>query len=87
MLDAAELDALYRDLPSYQLESIGELATAEETRAILPPMLLTEQIASRLESAGEMTVTSAMPPTLATTGLRVITGLISLTLIIKPVLS
>ena len=37
MLDAAEFDALYYDLPSYQPEPIGDLTTTEETRAIPPP--------------------------------------------------
>ena len=82
-LDTVELDALYRDLPSYQPESVGDLATAEETRVVLPPTLSTEQIASRLESAGEMTVASTMPLVLATTGLRLITSPVSLTLIVK----
>ena len=50
-LGTVELDVLYHDLPSYQPESVGDLATAEETRVVLPPTLSIEQIASRLKSA------------------------------------
>ena len=46
-----------------------------------------EQIAYRLESAGEMTVTSAMLPALASIGLRVITIPTSPMLIVELVLS
>jgi len=87
MLDTAELDALYRDLPSYQPKSVGDLANAEERRVVLPPTLSTEQIASRLESAGEMTVASTMPLVLATTSLSVIISSVSLTLIVELTLS
>ena len=83
-VDAAELDILYRDLPSYQPKYVGVLSTAEETRVVLPPTLSTESIAPPLESAGEMTVASTMQPVLATTGLRVITNLASPMLIIEP---
>ena len=82
-----ELDTLYRDLPSYQPESVGDFAMAEETRVVLPLMSSMEQIASRLELAGEMTGTSVIPPTLATTSLRVITSPISPMLIVEPILS
>jgi len=68
-------------------ESISDLAMAKETRAVVPPTSSAEQIASRLESAGEMTVTSAIPPALATISLQVITSLLSVILIIEPVLS
>ena len=37
MLNATKLDAMYCDLPSYQSEPIGDLATAEQTRAVPPP--------------------------------------------------
>jgi len=87
MLDAAELDALYRGLPSDQPESVGDLATAEEMRVVLPPTLSMVQIASRLESNGKMTVTSTMPQVLATTSLRVITSSVSPMLIVEPALS
>ena len=83
MLDAAELDALYRDLPSYKPESVGDHARAEETWDVLPSMLSTEPIASQLELAGEMIVASMMLLVLTTTGLRIITSPVSLMLIIK----
>ena len=86
-LDAAELDVLYRNLPSYQLESVGDLAMAEETRVVLPPMLPTEPIASPLELAGKMTVASMIMLVLTTTCLRVITSPVSSMLIIKKTLS
>ena len=70
ILDATKLDVLYRNLPSYQPESVGDLAMTEETRVVLLPTLPTEQITSSFESAGEMTVASTMLLILATTGLR-----------------
>ena len=82
-----ELDVLYRDLPSYQPECVGDLATAEETRVVLPSMLSMKLIAPPPESAGEMMVASMMPPVLATTSLKVITSPTSLTLIVEPALS
>jgi len=65
-VDAAELDVLYRDLPSYQPEFVGDLATAKETRVVLPFTLSTELIAPPPESVGEMTMAFMMPPVLAT---------------------
>ena len=70
-IDITKLDVLYRDLPSYQSESVGDLATAKETRAILLSTLSTELIVLPPESASEMVVASMMPPVLSTTGLRV----------------
>ena len=87
MLDATELDVLYRDLPSYQLESVGGLTMAERTRLVLPPTLSIEPIASPLESAGKMTVASMMLQVLTIASLKVITNLVSLTLIAESSLS
>jgi len=61
--------------------------TAEETRAVLPPMLSMDPIVSPLESAAKMMVAYTMPPILTTAGLRVLTNLASLTLIVEPALS
>ena len=82
-----ELDVLYRDLPSYQPESVGDLVTAEETRAVPPPMLSTEPIIYPLELAGEMMVAYTMPLVLTTAGLRVIANPASPMLIVEPALS
>jgi len=78
-VDVAELDVLYRNLPSYQPELAGESKVAEE-------MTNAELITLPAESVGEMTVVSLTPPVLAITGLKVITSLISPTLVVEPVL-
>jgi len=83
-VDVAELDVLYRDLPPYQPEVAGDVTAVEEMRAALPS---TEPIAFLSKSVGEMTVVSLMPPVSVTAGLRVITSLTSLTLIVEPALS
>ena len=82
-----ELNVLYRDLPSYQPESVGDLATAKETRAVLPSTLSTELIAPPPESAGEMRVTSMTLSVLAMISLRVITNPTSPILIAELALS
>jgi len=79
IVDVAELDVLYRNLPSYQPEPVGDSKVAEE-------MVVAEPITLPDEPVGEMTVVSLMRPVLATTGLRVITNPVSLTLVIEPVL-
>ena len=79
VVDAAELDFLYRNLPSYQAEPAGDSKVAEE-------MMVTEPITLQAKSIGEMSVASLMLPVLATTGLRIITSPTSLTLVVKPVL-
>ena len=61
MLDVMDLDVMYRDLPSYEPGSVGDLATAEEMRVVLPSTLPSEPITSPLELADEMTVASMMP--------------------------
>ena len=50
-VNVAELDVLYRDLPSYQPEPDGDSMVAEEMRAALPS---TETITFPAESIGEM---------------------------------
>ena len=50
-VDAAELDAFYRNLPSYQPEPASESKVAEETMAAEP-------ITFPAESVGEMPVAS-----------------------------
>jgi len=82
-VDIAELDILYRDLPSYQPEPAGDSIVVEGMRAALPS---TEPITLPAELVGEMTVVSLMPPVLATTGLRVISSPTSPTLVVEPVL-
>ena len=82
-MDVAELDVLYRHLPSYQPEPAGDSIVVEEMRAALPS---TEPITLLAELVGEMTVVSLMPPVLATTGLRVISSPTSPTLVVEPVL-
>ena len=78
-VDVAELDVLYRNLPSYQPEPVGDSKVAEE-------MVVAEPITLPDEPVGEMTVVSLTPPVLATTGLRIITSPTSLMLIVEPVL-
>ena len=80
-MDVAELDVLYRNLPSYQPEPAGDFIAAGEMRAALSS---TKSITLPAESVGEMTVVSLTPPVLVTTGLRVITIPTSLTLVVKP---
>jgi len=74
VVDVVELDFLYRNLPSYQPEPAGDSKVAEEMMVVEPITLPTEPV-------GEMTVVSLTPPVLATTGLRIITSPISLTLV------
>ena len=83
-VDVVELDVLYRNLPSYQPEPVGESKVAEEIRVALPSM---EPITFPAESVGEMTVIFLTPPALVTTGLRVITNLTYPTLVVEPALS
>jgi len=83
-VDVAELNLWYCDLPSYQPEPAGDSMVAEETRATLPS---TEPITFPVESVGEMTAVSLTSPVLATTGLRVITSLISPTLVVESAFS
>ena len=78
-MDVAELDVLYRNLPSYQPEPAGDSRMAEE-------MMATEPIALPAEPVDETMVVSLTPPILATTGLRIITSPTSLTLIVELVL-
>ena len=78
-MNVTELDVLYRNLPSYQLELAGDSKVAEE-------MMAAESITLHAESVGEMTVVSLTSPILATTGLRVIIIPISPTLVVEPVL-
>ena len=77
------MDVLYRDLPSYQLELVGDFMAAEEMRAALPS---TEPITFPPESVGEITAVSLTPPVLITTGLRVTTSPTSLMLVVEPAL-
>jgi len=74
--DAAELDALYHDLPTYQPESAGR-KEAEET-------VVTEPISLPTTSVGEMPEVSLTMPILGTTELKVITSPSSLTMVIEP---
>ena len=79
VVDAAELDVLYHNFPSYQLEPTGDSRMAEV-------MMATEPIALPAEPIGETTVVSLMPPVLATIGLRIITNPTSPTLVVEPTL-
>ena len=67
VVDVAELDVLYRNLPSYQPDPADDSKVAEE-------MMAAEPITLPAKSVCEMTVVSLTPPVLATTGLRVITS-------------
>jgi len=78
-VDVAELYVLFRSLSSYQTEPACYSKVAEEMMAAKP-------ITLPAESVGEMTVVSLTPPVLAITGLKVITSLISPTLVVEPVL-
>jgi len=80
-VEVAELDVLYRDLPSYQPEPVGDSMVAEEMRATLPS---TESITFPAELVGEMMTVSLTPLVLATTSLRVVTSPTSPTLVVKP---
>ena len=75
------MDVLYHNLPSYQPEHTGDLMEAEEMRAALTS---TERITFPPESVGEMTMVSLTPPVLV--GVRVITSLTSLALVVEPAL-
>ena len=86
-MDVAELDVLYRDLPPYQLEPVGDFTATEEMRAALSFSLSMEPITFPSESVGEITTVSLMPPVSVTAGLRVITNPASSTLIIEQALS
>ena len=81
-VDVAKLDVLYRDLPSYQPEPAGDFMAAGEMRAALPS---TELITLPTELVGEMIVVSLTPPVLVITGLRVITSLTSLALVVETI--
>ena len=65
--DAAELDALYHDLPTYQPKPAGR-KKAEGT-------VVTEPISLPTTLVGEMPVVSLTLPILGTTELKVITSL------------
>ena len=76
--DAAELDALYHDLPSYQSEPVrGD--EIEGTLVIEPTSL-------PATSASEVPLVSPVPPILPGAELKVITSPTSPTLVVKPVL-
>jgi len=74
------LDVLYYDMPSYQPDPAGNFMAAKEMRAALPS---TEPITFPAKLICEMTVVFLTPPVLITTGLRVITSPISLTLVVE----
>jgi len=74
--DAAELDALYHDLPTYQPEPAGR-KEAEGT-------VVTEPISLPTTSVGEMPVVSLTLPILGTTKLKVITSPSSPTMVVEP---
>jgi len=83
-MDIAELDVLYRHLPSYQPEPAGDsMVVEEEMRAALSSM---EPITFPAESVGEMTVVSLAPLVLVSIGLKVIISPSSLTLVVELVL-
>ena len=79
VVDIAELDVLYRNLPSYQPEPATDSKVVEE-------MIAAEPITLPAESVGEMTMVFLTPPVLVTTGLRVITSPTSPTLVVEPAL-
>ena len=62
--DAAELDVLYHNLPSYQPEPAVDSRMAEE-------MVVVEPIALPAKPVDDMVMVSLTPPLLATTGLRI----------------
>ena len=74
--DAAELDALYHDLPSYQPEPVSG-KEAEGT-------VVTEPISLPTTLVSEMPVASLMLPILGTTELKVITSPSSPTMVVEP---
>ena len=76
--DAAELDALYHDLPSYQSEPVSE-KEAEGT-------VVAEPISLPTTSVSEMPVVLPTLPILTTAELKVITSPTSPTLVIEPAL-
>jgi len=78
VVDAAELDVLYHDLPTYRPESTGR-GEAEGTvvmEPILPPSTL----------VSEMLLVSSMSPILPSVELKVITNLTYPTLVVEPAL-
>jgi len=60
-MDVAELDILYRKLPSYQPEPVGDSKVVEEMTAAEPITLPAELV-------GELMAVSLTPPVLATKG-------------------
>jgi len=79
-VDIAELDVLYRNLPSFQPEPASDSMVAEETRDTFSS---TGPITFPIEPVDEMTAISL----LATTDLRVITSPTFLTLVVEPAFS
>jgi len=67
IVDTAELDVLYHNLPSYQPEPTVDSRMAEET-------VVVEPIALPAESVDDTVVVSLTSPILAATGLRIITS-------------
>jgi len=76
--DAAELDALYHDLPSYQPKPVSE----KEAKGTM----VTEPILLPTTSVSEMPVILPTLPILPTAELKVITSPTSPTLVIEPAL-
>ena len=77
-VDAAELDALYHDLPSYQPEPARE--TEIEGTVVMEPISLP------IISMSEMPTVSPVPPILPGAELKVITSPTSSTLVVEPAL-
>jgi len=78
--DAAELDALYHDLPSYQPEPASGLKETEGT-------VVTEPILLPTTSVSELPVVSPALPILPIAKLKVIASLTFPTLVVEPTLS
>jgi len=77
--NAAELDVLYHNLPSYQPEPAVDSRMTKET-VVMEPITLPANLVD------DTVVVSLVPPILATTGLRIITSPTSPTLVVDPVL-